>query len=197
VADVIGLKFEFDLAKSVAVDGNGQITGPITPTLNLKAITPADADAYIDEFDAGIVSVNAGGNSFVIQGPFSHQFTVSVNQQTGWEGNDTINICRLARSWTFLARWIAPAPQFWRIPWRSFRKTNSGREAWPPLWNRRPAQPRTSICLAVISCGDFGRPLRRRGWPPSFIGEIVDPAPSCGRWARRLLRGFEKQAGAS
>lgn len=89
--DIIGLRFEFDIRKSVAVDSNGQITGAITPTLDLKAITPADADAYIDEFDAGVVSVNAGGNSFVIQGPFGHQFTVNTTQQTEWEGGETIN----------------------------------------------------------------------------------------------------------
>jgi hypothetical protein len=88
--NIIGLKFEFDIRKSVAVDGNGQITGAITPDLDLKAITPADADAYIDEFVAGVVSVNAAGNSFVIQGPHGHQFTVNVNDQTEWEGQESI-----------------------------------------------------------------------------------------------------------
>jgi len=81
--DLIGLRFEFDIRKSVALDSSGQITGAITPTLDLKAI--------VDEFDAGVVSVNAAGNSFVIQGPKGHQFTVNVNQQTEWEGNETIN----------------------------------------------------------------------------------------------------------
>jgi hypothetical protein len=89
--DIVGLRFEFDIRKSVALDSTGQITGAITPTLDLKAITPEDADAYVDEFDAGVVSVNAGGNSFVIQGPHGRQFTVNVNQQTEWEGNETIN----------------------------------------------------------------------------------------------------------
>src|SRR5713101_1526161 len=89
--DVIGLRFEFDIRKSVALDSSGQITGAITPTLDLKAITPEDADAYVDEFDAGVVSVNAAGNSFVIQGPKGHPFTVNVNQQTEWEGDETIN----------------------------------------------------------------------------------------------------------
>jgi Domain of unknown function (DUF4382) len=89
--DIDGLRFEFDIRKSVALDGNGQITGAITPTLGLKVVTPSDADAYIDEFDAGVVSVNATGNSFVIQGPHGHQFTVNVTQQTEWEGNETIN----------------------------------------------------------------------------------------------------------
>ena len=88
--NIIGLKFEFDIRKSIALDSNGQITGAVTPTLDLKAITPSDADAYIDDFVAGVVSVNAGGNSFIIQGPHGHQFTVNVNDQTEWEGSETI-----------------------------------------------------------------------------------------------------------
>ncbi len=89
--NIIGLKFEFDIRKSIAVDGSGQITGAVTPTLDLKAITPSDADAFIDDFVAGVVSVNVSGNSFLIQGPHGHQFTVNVNGQTEWEGNETIN----------------------------------------------------------------------------------------------------------
>ena len=89
--DIVGLRFEFDIRKSVQIDGSGQITGAITPNLDLKAITPSDADAFVDEFVAGVVSVNAGGNSFVIQGPHGHQFTVNVNGQTEWEGNESIN----------------------------------------------------------------------------------------------------------
>jgi Domain of unknown function (DUF4382)/Domain of unknown function (DUF5666) len=89
--DIIGLGFEFDIRKSIQLDGMGQITGVVNPTLNLKAITPSDADAYIDEFTAGVVSINVSGNSFVLQGPHGHQFTVNVNGQTEWEGTDTIN----------------------------------------------------------------------------------------------------------
>jgi hypothetical protein len=88
--DVIGLGFEFDIRKSLAVDGNGQITGVVNPTLDLKAITPSDADAYIDEFIAGVTTINAGGNSFTIQGPHGRAFTVNVNGQTDWEGSETI-----------------------------------------------------------------------------------------------------------
>jgi hypothetical protein len=69
----------------------GQITGAVTPVLNLKAITPGDADAFIDDFVAGVVSVNAGGNSFAIQGPRGHQFTVNVNGMTEWENNESIS----------------------------------------------------------------------------------------------------------
>jgi Domain of unknown function (DUF4382) len=88
--DVIGLSFDFDLRKSIQVDSNGQITGVVNPTLDLKAVTPSDADAYIDEFDAGVVSVNVSGNSFVIQGPHGRQFTVNVNGQTEFENGESL-----------------------------------------------------------------------------------------------------------
>jgi hypothetical protein len=88
--DVVGLRFEFDIRKSVALDANGQITGKITPTLDLKAITPSDSDAYIDEFIAGVTNVT-GTNSFTIQGPHGHTFTVNTNDQTEWEGGDGIS----------------------------------------------------------------------------------------------------------
>jgi hypothetical protein len=87
--NIIGLRFEFDIRKSVALDQNGLITGAITPTLGLKAITPSDADAYIDDFVAGVVSV--GANSFVVEGPHGHQFTVNVNEQTEWEGSEGLS----------------------------------------------------------------------------------------------------------
>src|SRR4029077_2873121 len=35
MGDIDGLRFEFDIRQSVAVDGSGQITGAITPTLDL------------------------------------------------------------------------------------------------------------------------------------------------------------------
>ncbi len=91
MGDVIGLGFEFDIRKSLAVDMNGQLTGVVNPTLNVKAITPSDADAYIDEFIAGVTTINASGNSFTIQGPHGRAFTVNVNDQTEWEGSETIN----------------------------------------------------------------------------------------------------------
>jgi Domain of unknown function (DUF4382) len=88
--NIIGLSFDFDLRQSIQVDQNGQITGVVNPNLDLRTITPDDADAYIDEFVAGVVSVNAGGNSFVIQGPHGRQFTVNVNDQTEFENSESL-----------------------------------------------------------------------------------------------------------
>ncbi|MBV9886502.1 MAG: DUF4382 domain-containing protein [Acidobacteria bacterium] len=87
--EVIGLSFDFDLKDSVAVDGNGQITGAVNPMVTLKAVTPDNDDAYIDDFVAGVVST--GSSSFLIQGPHGHQFTVNVNDQTEWENNESIS----------------------------------------------------------------------------------------------------------
>jgi hypothetical protein len=89
--EIIGLSFEFDLRQSIQVDQNGQFTGVVNPTLDLKAVTPSDADASIDDFVAGVVSVTASNNSFVIQGPHGHQFTVNVNDQTEWENGEGLS----------------------------------------------------------------------------------------------------------
>jgi Domain of unknown function (DUF4382) len=87
----VGLHLDFDLRKSIQVDSNGQITGTVTPTFNVNAVNNNDKGAYIDEFDAAVVSTNAGAQSFVIQGPHGRQFTVNVNGQTEWDGSATLS----------------------------------------------------------------------------------------------------------
>ncbi len=86
--DIVGLSFDFDLRQSIQVDSNGNFTGVVNPTLDLKAVTPSDSDAYIDDFVAGVVTPNASSTSFTIQGPHGHQFTVNVNDQTEWENGE-------------------------------------------------------------------------------------------------------------
>jgi hypothetical protein len=87
----VGLHLDFDLSKSILVDTTGQITGDVTPTFNLSVVGRSDSGAYIDEFDAAVVSVSPAAQTFVIQGPHGRQFTVNVNGQTEWDSNDTIN----------------------------------------------------------------------------------------------------------
>lgn len=90
-ATPVGLRVDFDLNKSIAVDSMGQITGDVTPVFKISVVKNTDPGAYIDEFIAGVVSVNTMNQSFVVQGPHGEQFTVNVNAQTDWDGNDTLS----------------------------------------------------------------------------------------------------------
>jgi Domain of unknown function (DUF4382) len=86
-----GLHLDFDLRKSILLDSNGQITGVVTPTFNVSAVGPADPGAYIDEFDAAVVSVNTTAQSFVVQGPHGRQFTINVTGNTMWDNSESIS----------------------------------------------------------------------------------------------------------
>jgi len=87
-----GLKMEFDIRQSLAVDGNGQVTGDVNPVIHVKATKASDPDGRVTDLTGGLVSVNAASNSFVIQGPYGRQLTVYVNNNTqfnsGWNIND-------------------------------------------------------------------------------------------------------------
>ncbi|MDE3104478.1 MAG: DUF4382 domain-containing protein [Acidobacteriota bacterium] len=86
----VGLRMDFDLYKSIQVDTAGQITGNVTPTFNVSVVTPSATGAHIDDFDAGVVSVDATGQSFVVQGPHGRQFTVQVTGSTVFENGETL-----------------------------------------------------------------------------------------------------------
>jgi hypothetical protein len=87
-----GLRMEFDIRQSVAVDGNGQVTGVVNPVIYANAVHASDPNGQVTDLTGGLVSVNTGGNSFVIQGPYGHQLTVDVSNSTqfnsGWNIND-------------------------------------------------------------------------------------------------------------
>jgi hypothetical protein len=87
----VGLHMDFDLRKSIQVDSKGQITGAVTPTFNVNAVLPTDSGAYIDEFDAAVVSVNTTAQSFVIQGPHGRNFTINVTGNTEWDNNESLS----------------------------------------------------------------------------------------------------------
>ncbi len=88
--DMDALRFDFDLRKSIQADGNGQITGQVTPVLDLKALSASDPERYIDEFDAGVVSIDTSTDSFVVQGPHGRQYTVQLSGNTEFENNESI-----------------------------------------------------------------------------------------------------------
>lgn len=83
--DLVGFFMDLDLKQSIETDASGNITGNFTPTFDVKAISVDDADASIDDFYAGVVSVNPAGNQFVIQGPHGRQFTVNTDANTEFD----------------------------------------------------------------------------------------------------------------
>ena len=87
-----GLRMEMDIRQSVAVDGSGQVTGAVNPVIYIKATKASDPDGQVTDLMGGLVSVNAAGNSFVLQGPYGRQLTVYVNNSTlfnsGWSINN-------------------------------------------------------------------------------------------------------------
>ena len=87
----VGLRVDFDLRKSIQVDSNGNITGSVDPTFDVRTVARTDTGAYIDELVAGVVSVNTAGQSFIVQGPHGEQFTINVNGQTEWDGNASLS----------------------------------------------------------------------------------------------------------
>ena len=85
-----GLHTEFDIRQSLAVDGTGQITGVITPVMFIEAVKAIDPDGQITDLTGTISSVNTASNSFVMQGPFGHQFTIDVNGSTNYNQGFTL-----------------------------------------------------------------------------------------------------------
>jgi hypothetical protein len=85
-----GMHTEFDIRQSLAVDGAGQITGVINPVMFIEAVKATNPEGQITDLTGTIVSVNVPGNSFVMQGPFGHQFTVDVDGSTDYNGGFTL-----------------------------------------------------------------------------------------------------------
>jgi len=86
-----GLKMEMDIRQSLALDSNGQITGAVNPVIYIKATKASDPDGLVTDLMGGLVSVNAAGNSFVLQGPYGRQLTVNVNSSTTFNSGWSIN----------------------------------------------------------------------------------------------------------
>jgi Domain of unknown function (DUF4382) len=85
-----GMHTEFDIRQSLAVDNSGQITGVINPVMAIEAVKATNPEGQITDLTGTIVSVNVSGNSFVMQGPFGHQFTVDVDGNTDYNNGFTL-----------------------------------------------------------------------------------------------------------
>jgi hypothetical protein len=85
----VGLRIDLDLAKSIAVDSSGAITGDVTPTFHINTVARTDTGAHIDELFGGVVTAPSGTtepNSFVIAGPHGENFTINTTSSTTWDG---------------------------------------------------------------------------------------------------------------
>jgi len=54
-------------------------------------VSASDELGEITDFTGNVVSVNAGGNSFVLQGPYGFQRTIDVNANTVYNGTNSLS----------------------------------------------------------------------------------------------------------
>jgi len=89
--DLNGVRLDFDMRQSLQLDLNGQITGTVVPTFDVRQVNPANAEAEIDDLRGGVVSVNAANNSFVMQVPSGKQITVQIGPTTTTDTGDDLS----------------------------------------------------------------------------------------------------------
>ncbi len=85
-----GVQLHFDLSQSLMMNG-GQMTGMVNPSMQMRGLAQNDPDAEIDELRGGVLSVDAANNSFVLQRPMGRQITVRVDNNTQWQGSDSLS----------------------------------------------------------------------------------------------------------
>jgi hypothetical protein len=68
------------------VDGNGQITGSVNPTIEVTAVSASDELGQITEFTGSVLSLNTSANTFTMQGPYGFQEVIDTNSQTLFNG---------------------------------------------------------------------------------------------------------------
>ena len=88
--DLNGLRLDFDMRQSLQVDLNGQITGTVVPTFDVRQVNPANAEADIDDLRGGVVSVNTTNQTFVMQIANGRQITVQIGPSTVTDTGDDL-----------------------------------------------------------------------------------------------------------
>lgn len=86
-----GLHMDFDLHKSLAVNGSGQITGSVNPSVDVMAVSASNQLGQITEFTGTAISVNSSNNGFTMQGPYGFQEVIDVNGQTQFNGSNSLS----------------------------------------------------------------------------------------------------------
>ena len=88
--DLVGLMIDLDLAQTI-VTQNGQVTGAITPTFDVKALIAGDSDSEIDCFRGGVTNIDTSSSTFAMEGPHGRTWTVVTNAQTNWDDDSTFS----------------------------------------------------------------------------------------------------------
>ncbi len=86
-----GVHMHLLLNKSLEVDGQGNLTGKVTPVIFLKPLKPTDDDSAIDELRGGLSSVDVAHSSFVLQGPMGRQITIVTDSNTQWQTGESLS----------------------------------------------------------------------------------------------------------
>ena len=89
--DLNGLRLDFDLHQSLQLDVNGQITGTVVPTFDIRQVPPDNVDAEIDDLRGGVVSADPAGNTFVMQIANGKQITVQIGASTVTDASDSLS----------------------------------------------------------------------------------------------------------
>lgn len=88
--DLVGLLIDLDLAQTIQTQ-NGQVTGTITPTFDVRALISGDSEGDIDCFRGGVTNIDTSTSTFAMEGPHGRTWTVSTNGQTQWDGNSSFS----------------------------------------------------------------------------------------------------------
>ncbi|MGB6430044.1 MAG: DUF4382 domain-containing protein [Candidatus Acidiferrales bacterium] len=87
--DLYGVRMDFDIRKSLAVDGSGNITGAVNPVFEMALVNSTDATVTIDDFRGGVVGVS-GPNSFTVQGPLGREWNVTTSSSTSFDTSEQV-----------------------------------------------------------------------------------------------------------
>ena len=82
--DLVGLLIDLDLGQTIQTS-NGQVTGTITPTFDIKGLTADDTEAEIDDFRGGVTNVDTTNMAFTIQGVRGRSWNVTTDSNTEFD----------------------------------------------------------------------------------------------------------------
>lgn len=84
--DLVGLLIDLDLAQTIQTQ-NGQVTGTVNPTFDVRGLAADGPDAQVDCFRGGVTNIDTTSSTFAMDGSHGRTWTVATNAQTQWDGD--------------------------------------------------------------------------------------------------------------